>query len=84
VTDYYTYRTGAASAVAGAWAAKSPKAAAAWAETLKPPRDRVAALRAVASAWAKSAPPDASSWADGLKDPQEAAYALVGLAEGLR
>jgi hypothetical protein len=84
VTDYYTYRTGAASAVAAAWAAKSPKPAAAWAENLEPIRDRLAALRVVAAAWAKAAPADARAWAEGLNDHQEAAYALVGLAEGLR
>jgi len=84
VVDYYTYRTGAASCVASAWAKRSPKAAAAWAAKLEPTRDRLAALRAVAAAWARTAPADARAWADGLKDDQEAAHALVGLAQGLR
>ncbi len=84
VTDYYTYRTGAASAVAAAWAAKDAKRAAAWAAKLEPARDRLAALRAAAAAWAKRSPAEALAWADALRDPQDAAHALVGLAEGLR
>jgi hypothetical protein len=84
VTDYYTYRAGAAEVVAGAWAKKDPKAAAAWAESLAPETDRPAALRAAAAAWAKSAPADADAWAQGLKDNPSAVRALVGVAEGLR
>ncbi len=84
VIDYYTYRTGAAAIVAGAWAKTDPKAAAAWAEKIDPESDRLAAIRAVAAAWVKIAPASADSWAQALKDNREAAYALVGLAEGLR
>ena len=84
VTDYYSYRTAAASAVAAAWAAKDPKLATAWAGKLEPTRDRLAALRAVAAAWAKRSPAEALAWANALGDPQEAANAFVGLAEGLR
>ncbi len=84
VTDYYSYRTGVASTVAAAWAAKDPKPAAAWAAKLEPTRDRLAALHAVAAAWAKRSPAEALAWADALTNPQEAASALVGVAEGLR
>ena len=84
ITDYYTYRTGAAEVVAGTWAKKDPKAAAAWAQGLTPDTDRLVALRAVAAAWARAEPSAADNWAQGLKDPREAAYALIGVAEGLR
>jgi hypothetical protein len=84
VTDYYSYRAGAAAVAGAAWAAKNPKAAAAWAEKLRPDRDRLATLRAIAATWAKVASAEAFAWADGLRDPQDGAFALVGLGEGLR
>jgi len=84
VTDFYTYRTGAAEAVVSAWAAKDAQAAAAWAGKLEPTRDRLAALRVVAGQWAHRQPQEAAAWAKALSDPQEAVYGLVGLAAGLR
>jgi len=84
VTDYYTYRGAAASVVAGAWAAKAPKAAVAWASRLVPVGDRLAAFRAAAAAWAANAPAEAHAWAAARRDRREAVHALVGLAAGLR
>jgi hypothetical protein len=82
IIDYYGYRAGAAAAVSGAWAAKEPRRAAAWATQLAPGRDRAAALRAVAAAWAKGSPAEALAWAKSFQDPRDAVYALVGVAAG--
>lgn len=83
VVDYYSYRTGAASVVGAAWAAKEPRQAAAWAAKLTPDRDRAAALGAVAARWAENSPPEALAWAKSLQDPYDAVHALVGVAAGV-
>ncbi len=83
VTDYYGYRSDAASSVAETWARSSPEQAAAWAEKLQPAADRTAALRAVAAVWARGSRDRAHAWAQSLKDPNDAVYAFVGLAKGL-
>ena len=84
VVDYYSYRAGAASTVAAAWAAKEPKQAADWAAKLAPDRDRAAALCAAAATWAKNSPPQALAWAKSLQDPHDAVHALVGVAAGVK